>query len=480
MAAIPTDTDVIAKAGDKVPGLGNAFFASLYDPLIRGGHLGFPALLGGVPASKRSALFNGIAGNIRLVAQTGTPAPDVTGAPLEGGPTFSSFNGYEISGAITVFQAKIAGSGVTSANNNGIWIQDSAGMTHLVLRTGQTIDGHIVQKIVTFMPGNGSPGQERGWLHDNEGPEALALVMFTDGGEAIVSASLSGNISIISETGAAGPGLPSSFDSSFVSYGVPTTNDQGDTAFLATIQMSNQQLAAPGTGPVTRSVGAMRQADAPAPTTAQGIFINRPFKLPQPNLQLSPQFSLDTFFPLVEVGQETSIGTSTFRTLKDPVLAADGGLAFASTIGGGGIKGVAANTLWWLPPDGEFQLLAQGGQRAGIDLPANVVWSSFQSLAIAANRGPIFKGTLVRGKGGVTAANDTGVWAVDFNGDVRLLFRTGDKGAIIPGKTLQSFDILRAAGYTSGVTRSFNDQQQVVWRAQFTDGSVAFITSEVP
>jgi hypothetical protein len=188
---------------------------------------------------------------------------------------------------------------------------------------------------------------------------------------------------------------------------------------------------------------------------------------------------LGEFQPVAMVGGATGLSNATFSVIKDPVLAEDGGLAFPATITGQGIKGVAAATLWWQPPGAELQLLAQGGQQASSDLPAGVVWRSFTSLAIAANRGPIFEATLVPGRGGVTAANDRGVWATDLDGKVRLLFRTGDRN-IAAKKTLKSFQILHAAGGTRGVTRSFNDNQEVIWRANFTDGTEAVVTTEVP
>ena len=82
----------------------------------------------------------------------------------------------------------------------------------------------------------------------------------------------------------------------------------------------------------------------------------------------------------------------------------------------------------------------------------------------------------VPGKGGVKATNATGVWAMDFTHDMRLLFRTGDT---IGGKTVKSFALLKATVGNMGVTRSFNNSQ-VVWLATFTDKSTAIITTEVP
>ena len=83
------------------------------------------------------------------------------------------------------------------------------------------------------------------------------------------------------------------------------------------------------------------------------------------------------------------------------------------------------------------------------------------------------------GEGGVTAKSASGVWACDFTGAPRLLFRTGDTN-IIGGKTLKSFTLLNATVGSMGVTRSFNDAAKVVWLASFTDTTTAIITTNVP
>ena len=162
------------------------------------------------------------------------------------------------------------------------------------------------------------------------------------------------------------------------------------------------------------------------------------------------------------------------------MLADDDGLAFPATLTGGKARGLAATTLWWKPAGGALALLAQGGQHPGPDLPADVQWKAFPSLAIAANRGPIFTGTVVSGKGGVTSATASGVWATDFTGAPRLLFRTGIPDTIVTGKTLKNFTLLKATVGSMGVTRSFNNAAEVVWLATFTDKSTAIIRTMVP
>jgi len=104
------------------------------------------------------------------------------------------------------------------------------------------------------------------------------------------------------------------------------------------------------------------------------------------------------FHPIVRVGDPAIEPGSKFATLKDPVMAIDGSIAFPATITGAGIKGVNAQTLWWQTDGGPVTLVAQGGLGAvpvaGI---ADAQWKSFPSLAVTP-RGPIFVGSFGAGQ----------------------------------------------------------------------------------
>jgi hypothetical protein len=77
----------------------------------------------------------------------------------------------------------------------------------------------------------------------------------------------------------------------------------------------------------------------------------------------------------------------------------------------------------------------------------------------------------------VTATNDTGVWAKDSNGQLRLLLR---EGQTIGTKITRAFSLLISTPGSLGQTRSFNSNRQVVSRLLFTDNSQALMLSEVP
>jgi mono/diheme cytochrome c family protein len=443
-----TSTECVATVRGGVPALAGATFKTLSDPVAGGGHVAFLATVAGVPSAKAAAVFSGSPGPPAVIAQAGTVAPGSDALPLAGGPTFKSFKAVAVDGGSVAIQAQLTGGTgvgrVTPASDSGLWLKDATHGLTLVLRKGQTIGNRTITTLVAFAVGNGSPGQGRGWLTQPQagGPKVLALAMLsgTDHKQAVLSADLTGGVSVLSETGPGGTGGPDVNGASFASYGVPAANHAGNSAFL----------------------GSLKPGGAVKTSNARGIFVD---------------YGDATYTSIARLTDLAGTTGASFIVLKDPVLADDDGVAFSATLKGGTVKGLAATTIWWKPAGGALTLLAQGGARPGNDLPPAAQWKTFPLLAIAANRGPIFTATLVPGKGGVTAATASGVWATDFNDATRLLFRTGD---MIGGKTLKSFTLLNASVGSLGVTRSFNNDAEVVWLATFTDKTTAIIRTTVP
>ena len=436
-----TATRSVAEVGDPVPGVDGATFATLSDPVIDGGRVAFLATLADAPTANVAAVFSDApTGALVVVARAGDAAPGADGA------AFKSFQGVAVSGTSVAFFGKLkAGSGspvVTATGDRGLWAMDATHPLTLLLREGQIVGGRKIKTLVSFMAGDGSPGQGRGWLRTPEGgsPHVMALAFFTDKTQAVLSADLDGMVTALSQSGPGGAGGPDLAGANFASFGVPAANAAGHSAFRATL---------------TVGAGGVTEADA------GGIFFR------------DPTAALHT--PVARTGGAAGVTGAKFFALKDPVLASDGGLAFPATIKGGGVRGLAKRTLWWLPPDGALTLLAQGGaEPAGLP---GAQWQTFDSLAIAAERGPIFTATLVTGPGGVTGKSAAGVWAVTSAGTLQLLFRTSSR---IGGKKVRSFAVLKAVPGSVGVTHSFNDSGVVLWKAIFTDGTQAIITTAIP
>ena len=73
------------------------------------------------------------------------------------------------------------------------------------------------------------------------------------------------------------------------------------------------------------------------------------------------------------------------------------------------------------------------------------------------------------GPGGVTPANNIGIWAADTAGDLQLIVRKGDT---LDGKVITALSFLPAAAGVSGQSRSFSQTTgDLVYKATFADGS---------
>jgi hypothetical protein len=444
-----------------VPGIAGAKYKSFTDPVAEGGYVACIATLSGTPKPPASVVLRyGNPGTApEVIAKAGDVAPGADGLPPAGGAKFKTFKAVALNGnLVAVFAQLTGGTGAekaTAANDYGVWALHN-GSLRLMLREGQVIGGKTIKTLVTFAPGNGSPGCGRGWLSNNAGDygRVLALALFADKSQGVVFVD-SSNIatpSLLSLSGAGVVGGDPILGGSghFASYGLPALtvpNTNNTSAFRGTIEVNNTD--------VTKA-------------TASGIFAKSTLA--------------GAGYAIVARAGDPAGSSGVFSAFKDVALANDGGLAFPATLKATAtVKGLATQTLWWKKPaDSTPTLLAQGGASlvpVG-DIPG-AQWKAFTSLAIAAGRGPIFAATLVPKKNVVTPANASGVWACDFTGAPRLLFRTGDTN-IIAGKTLKSFTLLNATVGSKGVTRSFNGSGEVVWLATFIDKSQAIVVTEVP
>ncbi len=437
LAIVGGDASAVGGAG--------ATWKSFTDPVLdNAGRVVSIATLAGVAKTAASIVVaTDTGGPLAKIVQSGDAA---TGD----GAQFKSFKAVAyVGGNLAILTQLAAGTGTTpktsAANDLGVWFQHPGG-GFLPIREGATVGGKTIKTLVSFMPGNGSPGCGRGWfIQPTDGdPQIGALAMFTDKTQGLIFQDVDeSDFTLISLSGHAATGLDSG--ATFASYGPPARNAAETTTFLGKLT--------PGAG--------VTKADA------SGIFTG-------------PDTS-GKFEAVIRTGGDAAQAGAgaTFGLLKDPVLSSDGAIAFLATVKG--VKVPASQTLWWQPAGGNLTLLAQGGDEAG-DLPGSQ-WKAFPSLAIAGgDRGPIFAATLVPGKGGVLKTSAAGVWATDFDNNPRLLFRTGDTIDIGGGvmKTVKSFTLLKVSVGNTGVTRSFNDDAQVVWLATFTDKTTAIMTTEVP
>jgi uncharacterized delta-60 repeat protein len=441
-----------------VTGIPGAVWKSFTDPVVDSGHAICIATLGG--EAKASAVVCNLTGSaLEKIALTGEAASS-------DGAKWAKFQTVAVAGNCVAFMGRLAtGTGtprVTAANDTGIWLKAGADPLSLVLREGKTFlfEGYYesppIKKLVSFQGGNGSPGQGRGWLRSTPaGGEVVAQVTYPSTAREIVKVDSKGVVSAFVESFQAATAGFDQHDIYLYNMGLPAVNAAGQCAL---------------------------RCETLTPVPEEEFVYSVDHSLVVDRVGDGSYYALETIdlFP----GFNLSPSVTSF---KDPVLAEDGGLAYAGTSVGYDYSlpndpyyhGLTSRTVWWVPPGGYLKALARGGESPPGVESERAQWQSFTSLAVASNRGPIFVATMVPGRGGVTAASARGVWACDFKGHLSLLFRTGDP-SILPGKTLRSFTVLNATPGATGVTRSFNNAQKVAWLATFTDRSQAIVMTEVP
>ncbi len=423
---------LVVKVGDEATG--GATFATLKDPVLGDtGAVAFKATLvgPGVTTGNDTVLFTNAApgGALRLVAREGA---------VVDGLNIKSIGSFSLRGAEVLYVATLAGGhpAVTEANNMAAY-SVMAGMRRTVVRKGRLFGASPVKSFSLLAAVAGSPGQNRAHVAGS----AAFLVLLADGTQALVD-SAGGVLTAFAQTGGT-TGSTALPGTTWKSFGPVAAPEGAFAAVAATLT--------PGVGGVTAA-------------NAKGIFVGNG----------------TAFNPVARVGGPTGTGGAVFASFKDPVLAPEtGAVAFRATIAGTRAVTTANDTaLWWKPAGGALTRLAREGGHPE-ETEAGVTWLSFTSLAIAGGEygAPIFVATLLQGKGGVKASNDTGLWAVDSNGALRLLAREGDT---IEGKKLKTITALTAAPGAPGVTRSFNNARQVIYLATFTDASQAVITVQVP
>jgi uncharacterized repeat protein (TIGR03803 family) len=140
---------LIARAGTTAPG-GSATFLAFSDPVYNNNEaVAFRATLKAAAGQSALGLWatDANAPTLAKVALAGDQAP---GCPT--GTTFSAFSELALpdTGGV-IFLATLTGSGVTTANNTGIFAVDTTGNLQLIVRTGDVLNNKTVTAL-SFLP----------------------------------------------------------------------------------------------------------------------------------------------------------------------------------------------------------------------------------------------------------------------------------------------------------------------------------------
>lgn len=127
----------VALSAQTAPGTGGRIFSFFYPPSIGStGRVVFPGWVTGV-TSNDEGLWSGLPGSIQLVAREGSSAPGTTG--VFGQNSWTGPSCVNSTGTVA-FSASLTGPGIDSTNNIGIWV-GAPGAVALVARAGNPAPG---------------------------------------------------------------------------------------------------------------------------------------------------------------------------------------------------------------------------------------------------------------------------------------------------------------------------------------------------
>jgi|GEM_PF-4852672 len=425
---------VAFRQGDKALDAQGPDFASFEDPLSNAaGELAFRAKIKGSGISKANdtGVWTNIGGGLTPVVRVGDDVPGSTGAKVKS--ILSA--GLSETGAIPYVTA-LSMPGIKAASQS-LWVWE-AGTPTLLLQQGKPVTftdqpERTVKSFTTFPSVAGSPGQGRAAL-DNA---VLTRVTFTDGLAAIAEVSPTVK-NLLVKAGTSVPVAPAG--ATLGSFGPPAYNANGDIAFLARLLH--------GGGNISRS-------------NDRAIFADTAL--------------VDSDFVAQTGTTAPDAAPARFASFKDPVYNAARQVAFLATLNRGG------SGIWWRDTT-DLHVLARSGQQA-TGAPQGARWSSFSSLALPDGIGPVFVAKLQPGRGGVNARNQTGLWAQDRFGLLRLIVRTGDPILIdptLPKKKIASLTCLPLVLQTPDHARSYNASGQLIYKATCTDRTQAIFRVDFP
>ena len=373
---------------------------------------------------------------VRTVALSGQPA---TGTPA--GVDYSGFGAHFVTtipaeifrGPVindagqVAFRANLAGAGVNSTNNQGIWSEGSGSLS-LVARTGiaapsapDGVNFGLNPALELFEPVINSAGQTAfyGGLTDG------SVGLWSEG---------SGSLALVARDGIHVPGTPDGVNHSFAVLrdffpDLPYLNDAGQTAFWANLTGSGVDntndwgVWSEGSG----SLGLVARGGSPAPGTPEGV-------------------NYDSFY------YQTGFNDA-------------GQTAFFAFVTGAGVDPSNDQGIW-SEGSGSLGLVARSGAPAP-GTPSGVTFREFLFLSTAPvafnNAGQTAFRAWLTGDG-VDDSNEVGIWS-EGSGSLELVARQGSPAPGTPGG-------VNFGGF--GAWFVLNDAGQTAFRANLTGAGVDF------
>ncbi|MEM1110199.1 MAG: choice-of-anchor tandem repeat NxxGxxAF-containing protein [Planctomycetota bacterium] len=446
---------LIAREGSAAPGTGSDVnFNSFNEILLNGaGQAVFRGGLDGtgVDASNDMGIWatDAVSGTPGLVVRKGDAAPGT-----ETGVRFSSLNTPLFNGAgQAAFTAGLSDTGVNGSKGLGIWVTDAvSGTPGLVARSGDaapgTGPGVSYTSSSSFRPVLNGAGQ----IAFRSGLTGTGVDTSNDSGIWITDA-VSGTPGLVAREGDAAPGTGSGGGVSYSGFNNVVVNDAGQTAFRAGLA---------GAGVDTSNDSGIWVTDAVSGTP--GLVAREGDAAPGVGPGVSPGVSFSGFF--------------------NPVLNGAGQAAFLGFLGGTGVDGTNDSGIWVTDAvTGTPSLIAREGDAApGTD--PGVSFSAFSNVILNGAGQTLIVADIVGT--GVDPINETGIWATDLEGILRLVIRTGDLFDVDDDPMVEDMrqvvfaSIFADTGNEDGRRSSFNDNGQLAFKATFTDGSEGIFVTTIP
>lgn len=438
---------LIAFAGGPVPGVSaaGATFKTFLDPVIApDGSVAFVGKVegGGIAPNADSGVWtNAFGTGLQLALRENSDVPGLpAGSRLKSVSSVSLRNGE----LVALLTLKVRPGVVKEGNDMVLLRMTSPTAATVLLREGRVLAGIGGSKVLQFSvlsPALGSPGNGR-WHAEGF---LLAKATLVDGRALLVKIAPDGIATpLLSIADAATPVAP---DAKWKAFGLPAVSGSG-TGFAVMAMLKPLR----GGVLATDNSALLSSTDG----TAWSVFARENGAVPGTS------------------------GGLLYGSFFDPLVNDMGEVAFLATLQGGGIT-PANQTALVAGPGGGPHIVARLGSPVPDELGAATaaVVSKFISVALPGGpgAGAVF---LAKTSGGdTTAANSLALWAVDSQGKVRRLLRTG--GAITPGGSpLTGLTLLNATNGSFGVTRSFNATGSIALLATFADGSQALLRADIP
>ena len=422
---------VVARTGDVAPDTGGAIFESFDPPLISEAGIAFSAKLrhgAGVDATNDTGVWTTArSSRLEMVARQGSAVPDVAGGTVQRIRTFS------LRGADLALWLRL-----TAGPNDDVLVNLNTSGWSRLLGEGDVVAGASpVKTFSVFTPAMDAPGQDR-W----HAPGALAVVAtFQNGKKAVLELRPGQPARVLANYFSPAPaGLG---QGRWIDFGLPAVGAAGITV------LRGQQRA---------GLGAVSEADDHAIIASEGD---------------ATQVRV-----IRENDSAPGLAGVRFGRPADPVVNDQGHIAFLAALRGAGVTPLNHTSLW-TGAHGSLRMVARTGDlardAAGAPQPG-VRYASFRSFGLpdGVRVGPLFIASLTGS--GVTAENQTALFATDSAGLVRMLLRTGDR----VGKTVAAFSALDGGGLPVGTRRAFSKAGSVAALVQFTDRTAASVRIDYP